>query len=89
MALSGVVGAVSRDTCYVLIGGDLGQKFGQHGRVADIAAGELLVKEAGGTMVDARGGNDSLDNGQVLACSMKMLKPLMQTVVPAWGDAAK
>lgn len=55
----------------------------------DIAAGELLVKEAGGTMVDARGGNDSLDNGQVLACSMKMLKPLMQTVVPAWGDAAK
>ena len=55
----------------------------------DIAAGELIVKEAGGVIVDARGGNDSLVNGQVLACSLKMLKPLMQTVVPAWGAAAK
>lgn len=55
----------------------------------DIAAGELIVKEAGGTVVDARGGSDSMENGQVLACSMKMLKPLMQAVVPAWGEAAK
>src|SRR5690606_642058 len=54
----------------------------------DIAAGELIVKEAGGTVVDARGGSDSMENGQVLACSMKMLKPLMQAVVPAWGEAA-
>ena len=38
-------------------------------------AGELIVKEAGGTVVDARGGSDSMENGQVLACSMKMLKP--------------
>ena len=29
-------------------------------------------------------GNDSLRNGQVLACSMKLLKPLMQTVLPHW-----
>ncbi len=55
----------------------------------DIAAGELLIKEAGGIVADARGGSDSIDNGQVLACHMKMLKPLMQVVVPAWGDAAK
>lgn len=55
----------------------------------DIAAGELIIKEAGGVVVDARGGNDSLENGQVMACSLKMLKPLMQTVVPAWDKAAK
>jgi myo-inositol-1(or 4)-monophosphatase len=55
----------------------------------DIAAGELIIKEAGGVVVDARGGNESLENGQVLASSLKMLKPLMQTVVPAWGQAAK
>ena len=55
----------------------------------DIAAGELIVKEAGGTVVDARGGSESMENGQVIACSMKMLKPLMQQVVPAWGEAAK
>jgi myo-inositol-1(or 4)-monophosphatase len=47
------------------------------------------VNHFGGVVVDARGGNESFDNGQVLACSLKMLKPLMQTVVPAWGDAAK
>lgn len=41
MALSGVVGAVSRDTGYILIGADMGQQFGQHGCVADIAAGDL------------------------------------------------
>ena len=51
--------------------------------------GELIVKEAGGVVVDARGGNDSMENGQVLASSLKMLKPLMQTVVPAWGEMAK
>ena len=55
----------------------------------DIAAGELIVKEAGGTVVDARGGSESMENGQVLACSMKLLKPLMKAVVPAWGEAAK
>lgn len=55
----------------------------------DIAAGELIVQEAGGTVVDVRGGTDSMHNGQVIATSMKLLKPLMQTVVPAWGAAAK
>ena len=37
------VGAVGRDTGYVLIGGDLGQQFGQHGRVAYVASGDLQV----------------------------------------------
>lgn len=55
----------------------------------DIAAGELIVKEAGGTVVDARGGSDSLSNGQVIATSMKMLKPFMQAVTPHWKDAVK
>jgi len=55
----------------------------------DIAAGELLVREAGGTVVDAKGGADFLSNGQVFACPIKLLKPLMQTVVPAWGDAIR
>ena len=41
MAFSGVVGAICRDTGNVLIGRDLGQQFGQHGRVAYVAAGDL------------------------------------------------
>jgi myo-inositol-1(or 4)-monophosphatase len=30
-----------------------------------------------------------LNNGQVIACPLKLLKPLMQTVVPAWGAAVR
>jgi hypothetical protein len=41
VAFAGVVGAACGDTGDVLIGGNLGQQFGQHGRVADIAAGDL------------------------------------------------
>lgn len=55
----------------------------------DIAAGELIVQEAGGTVVDAKGGKNSMQNGQVFASSIKLLKPLMQTVLPAWGDAVR
>lgn len=55
----------------------------------DVAAGALIVQEAGGTVVDARGGNDFLKTGQIFATSMKLLKPLMQSVVPAWGEAIR
>ena len=41
MALSGVVGSVGRDTGYVLIGWDLGQEFGQHGGISNVAVGYL------------------------------------------------
>ena len=81
-------GAASLDLAYVAAGRFDGY-FELGLKPWDIAAGELIVKEAGGTVVDARGGSDSMENGQVLACSMKMLKPLMQAVVPAWGEAAK
>jgi len=30
-----------------------------------------------------------MENGQVIACNMKLLKPLMQTIIPAWGAVAK
>ena len=41
MALSGVVGAVGCDTGDVRISGDLGQQFGQHGGIPNVAAGDL------------------------------------------------
>lgn len=55
----------------------------------DIAAGDIIVREAGGIVTDARGGHEFLENGQVIATSLKLLKPLMQTVVPAWGNAIR
>ena len=41
MALSGVVGAVCGDTGDALISADLGQQFGQHRRIPNVAAGDL------------------------------------------------
>jgi hypothetical protein len=41
MALAGVEGAISGDAGDILIRWDLIEKFGQHGRVTNIAGGEL------------------------------------------------
>ena len=41
VALAGVEGTVGGDACDLLVGRDLVEKRGQHGRVAHIAGGEL------------------------------------------------
>ena len=41
MAFTGVEGTISGDAGDLLIGGDLVEQFGQHGRIAHIAGGEL------------------------------------------------
>ncbi len=46
----------------------------------DMAAGILLVKEAGGMVSDFRGGNDYLDSGNVVCAGSKVFKPLLQIV---------
>ncbi|MBY6191438.1 inositol monophosphatase family protein [Microbulbifer agarilyticus] len=46
----------------------------------DIAAGSLLVKEAGGLISDFRGGNDYLDSGNLVCATPKTFKPLLQIV---------
>lgn len=46
----------------------------------DMAAGVLLVKEAGGMVSDFRGGNDYLDSGNVVCAGNKVFKPLLQIV---------
>ena len=46
----------------------------------DIAAGLLLVKEAGGMVSDFRGGNDCMKTGNVVCASPKVFKPLLQIV---------
>ncbi len=46
----------------------------------DIAAGTLLVKEAGGLISDFNGGNSFLDSGHVVCAAPKVFKPLLQIV---------
>jgi myo-inositol-1(or 4)-monophosphatase len=47
----------------------------------DIAAGVLLVREAGGRVTDFRGGNDSFNNGQVVAANIKLGTALQKSLV--------
>ena len=44
----------------------------------DIAAGALLVQEAGGLVTDLNGGNDWLEPGNILAASPKTFQPILQ-----------
>ncbi len=46
----------------------------------DIAAGALLIQEAGGLISDLQGGEDYLRHGDVVAGTPKVFKALLQTV---------
>ncbi|WP_237067369.1 inositol monophosphatase family protein [Microbulbifer guangxiensis] len=46
----------------------------------DIAAGTLLVREAGGLISDFRGGEGYLDSGNLVCGTPKVFKPLLQIV---------
>lgn len=46
----------------------------------DIAAGALLVKEAGGLISDAQGAENYLQNGQVVAGNPKIFKAMLQSI---------
>ncbi|MDX2220989.1 MAG: inositol monophosphatase family protein [Burkholderiales bacterium] len=49
----------------------------------DMAAGALLVREAGGLVTDFDGGDQYLDKGRIVAATPKMFRQLLTTVSPA------
>lgn len=55
----------------------------------DIAAGALLVQEAGGLVSDFEGGHDWLQSGDIVAANPKCLKPLLQVIRPQLGADAR
>lgn len=48
----------------------------------DIAAGVLIVQEAGGLITDLRGGHDFMETGDIVAGNSKMIKGMLQTIHP-------
>lgn len=52
----------------------------------DMAAGALLVKEAGGLIGDFSGGNDYLETGNVVAGTPKVFKEILQKIRPHLTD---
>lgn len=51
----------------------------------DMAAGVLLVQEAGGMVADYNGGARFLQSGNIVAASVKAFKPTLQTVNQAYA----
>ncbi|WP_395143457.1 inositol monophosphatase family protein [Moraxella atlantae] len=82
------LGSAALDLAYVAAGRFDGY-FEMSLKPWDICAGELIVNEARGTVVDHTGAHNAMMTGSIFACNVKMLKPLMQMVVPIWGDAVR
>ncbi len=78
-------GSAALDLAYVAAGRFDGY-FEMSIKPWDIAAGELIVNEARGVVVDHKGANEAMKTGSVFACNVKLLKPLMKAVVPVWGS---
>lgn len=79
-------GSAALDLCYVAAGRFDGY-FEMSIKPWDIAAGELIVREARGVVVDHKGANDAMTTGSVFACNVKLLKPLMQCIIPTWENS--
>ena len=73
------MGAASLDLAYVAAGRYDGF-WEMNLKPWDIAAGILIIQEAGGFVSDFRGGNTMLENGNVVCGSAKVFKPLLQIV---------
>lgn len=75
-------GAAALDLAYVASGRlDGFWEIGLH--AWDIAAGALLVREAGGLVSDLKGGEDYLKQGDIVAGTPKIFKSFIQTLQPA------
>lgn len=74
-------GAASLDLAYVAAGRyDAFWEFGLS--EWDMAAGALLIQEAGGLISDFSGGHDFLEKGQIVAGNTKCFKAVLTTIQP-------
>ncbi|MEZ5593209.1 MAG: inositol monophosphatase family protein [Gammaproteobacteria bacterium] len=53
----------------------------------DIAAGALLIQEAGGLVGDFKGSHDFMDNGNIVAANPKVFKGMLQIIKPQFETA--
>ncbi len=73
------LGAASLDLAY-LAAGRYDAFWEMHLHPWDIAAGVLLVREAGGMISDFQGGDKYLDNGHIVASTPRLFKSTLSTV---------
>ncbi len=81
-------GAAALDLAYVASGRFDG--FWELGLAPwDIAAGALLIKEAGGLIGDFQGGENYLNTGNIVAANPKLFRQMLQIIKPHLGDIVK
>jgi myo-inositol-1(or 4)-monophosphatase len=78
-------GAASLDLAYVAAGRFDGF-WEMNLKPWDIAAGLLIIKEAGGLVSDFKGGSSVLESGNIVCASPKVFKPLLQIVGKHMGN---
>lgn len=75
-------GAATLDLAYIACGRlDGFWEFGLH--LWDVAAGVLLIKEAGGIVSDPEGGESYLKTGNVVAANPSIVRQILKTIQPA------
>ncbi len=81
-------GAASLDLAYVAAGRyDAFWEFGLS--EWDMAAGALLIQEAGGLVSDFNGGHDFLEKGQIVAGNTKCFKAVLTAIQPHLAPSMK
>ncbi|HHJ18144.1 MAG TPA: inositol-1-monophosphatase [Gammaproteobacteria bacterium] len=81
-------GSAALDLAYVAAGRFDG--FWEIGlNVWDIAAGVLLVREAGGLVGDFEGGHDFLESGNIIAAAPKLFPAMLRRIHPHLGTASQ
>lgn len=79
-------GSAALDLCYVAAGRFDG--FWEIGlKPWDFAAGELILREAGGLISDFAGGNNYLRSGNIVAASPKVLGAMLKGMRPHLTEA--
>jgi len=81
-------GAASLDLAYVACG-RLDGYWELNLKPWDIAAGALLVQEAGGVVMDVTGGDRWLQSGHILAAPFKLITPIRAAIEPHVTEGIK
>ena len=79
-------GAAALDLCAVACG-RLDGFFEFNLKPWDIAAGALIIQEAGGIVTDMQGNEGWLESGDIVAANPKVLAQMLKTIAPHLGSA--
>lgn len=81
-------GSAALDLCYVACGRiDAFWEFGLH--PWDVAAGGLIVSEAGGRVTNADGSRMDINARQIVATNRRLHRAMCATLAKAWPEAER